>query len=79
MTDAVVAFQGWNSSTVGWGDGTWGGDIALPGAAGNVGTVIVNAAANVPVTGLATVQPSGGGRGRHCHRLRGSKRACIGR
>ena len=52
MADVVAAFQGWNSSAGGWGDGPWGGDAALPGLTGAVGTVTVDAAANVPTTGL---------------------------
>ena len=47
MADAVVVFQGWGSSTQGWGDGAWGENIAVPGATGAVGTVSVVAGANV--------------------------------
>ena len=48
MAGIVVAFKGWNSSSQGWGGATWGQDQALPGATGTVGTVSINAAANVP-------------------------------
>jgi hypothetical protein len=34
VADVVVAFQGWNSSSHGWGEGPWGEDVALPGAVG---------------------------------------------
>lgn len=27
MTDAVTAFAGWNSSTQGWGESTWGNSV----------------------------------------------------
>jgi len=53
MSSVTVAFSGWNSSTQGWGSGGWGEDIALPNAAGSVGTVTVDAEANAPVTGLS--------------------------
>ena len=41
MADASVAFSGWNSSNTTWNSGTWGGDTAVPGAAGAVGSVVV--------------------------------------
>ena len=53
MAGIVVAFKGWNSSSQAWGGGTWGEDVGLPNATGNVGTVSIDAAANVPVTGIA--------------------------
>ena len=53
MADAVVVFQGWGSSTQGWGDGAWGENIAVPGATGAVGTVSVVAEANVYPSGLS--------------------------
>ena len=53
MTDAVVAFQGWNASGVGWGDDPWGESLAAnPTATGAVGTVVVTANADVLVTGV---------------------------
>ena len=53
MADVIVAFQGWNSSTQGWGEGAWGENIAVPGAVTAVGSVTVTADANVSVTGLS--------------------------
>ena len=53
MADVKVAFDGWNSSSHGWGDGTWGNGEAVPGATGAVGTVTVNGDTNVSVTGVA--------------------------
>ena len=53
MADVKVAFEGWNSSSHGWGDGTWGNGEAVPDATGAVGTVSVTAGANVSVTGVA--------------------------
>jgi hypothetical protein len=67
VADVTVAFEGWNSSTQGWGEGPWGEGVAVPGATGiarfqdaNV-TVRVSlqrlrletADANVSVTGLS--------------------------
>ena len=53
MADVTVAFEGWNSSTHGWGEGPWGEGVSVPGAVGAVGSVTVTADANVSVTGLA--------------------------
>lgn len=53
MADAVVVFQGWGSSTQGWGDGGWGQNVLVPGMTGAVGSVTVNADANVYPSGLA--------------------------
>ena len=53
MADMVVAYLGWNSSSQSWGQSTWGNNVALSGASGAVGSVVVTAAANCPVTGLA--------------------------
>jgi hypothetical protein len=54
MVDSVAAFLGWNSSIQGWGAGTWNTNVAFSlTATGSVGTVVVNAASVVPVTGLA--------------------------
>ena len=53
MAGITVAFKGWNSSSQAWGGGTWGEDVGLPNATGTAGAVSINAAANVPVTGLA--------------------------
>jgi hypothetical protein len=53
VADVTVAFQGWNSSSHGWGEGPWGEDVALPGAVGAIGTVSVTAAANTTVTGVS--------------------------
>ena len=53
MADVKVAFEGWNSSSHGWGDGTWGNGEAVPSATGAVGAVSVTADANVSVTGVA--------------------------
>ena len=52
MTDMVVAYLGWNSSSQGWNGGTWGNNVALPGSAGSVGAVTVVGTAVQPVTGL---------------------------
>ncbi|MFZ9777837.1 MAG: hypothetical protein ACO3CI_05860, partial [Schleiferiaceae bacterium] len=53
MTDAVVAFQGWNASGVGWGDDPWGESLAaLPTGTGQVGSVTIAADANVSLTGV---------------------------
>lgn len=53
MADASVAFSGWNSSNTTWNSGTWGGDTAVPGAAGAVGSVVVVLNDEVTLTGLA--------------------------
>ena len=53
MADIKVAFDGWNSSSHGWGDGTWGNGEAVPDATGTLGTVSISADANVSVTGVA--------------------------
>ena len=47
MADVKVAFDGWNSSATGWGEGTWGNGQAVPDATGALGTVSVSADANV--------------------------------
>ena len=52
MADVKVVFQGWNSSTQGWGEGSWGNDVAVPQATTSVGSVSVTADANVSVTGV---------------------------
>ena len=52
MADAKVAWQGWNSSNIAWGESTWGdAEEALPGSTASVGSVSVAAAAGVSVTG----------------------------
>ena len=53
MADVKVAFDGWNSSATGWGEGTWGNGQAVPDATGNLGTISVSADANVSVTGVS--------------------------
>ena len=53
MADVTVAFDGWNSSTHGWGEGSWGEGVSVPGAAGSIGSVTISADANVTVTGIA--------------------------
>ena len=53
MADVKVAFDGWNSSSHGWGEGTWGNGEAVPDATGTLGTVSVSGDANVSVTGVA--------------------------
>jgi hypothetical protein len=60
MTDMVVAYLGWNSSSQGWNGGTWGNDVAVPGATGSIGSsVVVVANAVQPVTGLASTASVG--------------------
>ena len=54
MADVTVAFEGWNSSTHGWGEGPWGEGVAVPGATGAVGSVTISADAN---TFLSPVLP----------------------
>ena len=55
MADVNVVFEGWNSITQGWGDGTWGEDVAFTGLTGSVGsvTVVEGSGVTVTVTGLA--------------------------
>ena len=55
MADVNVTFEGWNSITQGWGDGTWGEDVAFTGLTGSVGsvTVVEGTGVTVTVTGLA--------------------------
>ncbi|MGA0172008.1 MAG: hypothetical protein ACO3NL_00005, partial [Phycisphaerales bacterium] len=53
MADVTVAFEGWNSSTQGWGEAGWGQDVPLAGATGQVGSVSITADANVSVTGVS--------------------------
>jgi hypothetical protein len=53
VADASVAFSGWNSSNTTWNSGTWGGDTAVPGAAGAVGSAVVLLNDEVTLTGLA--------------------------
>ena len=55
MADVNVTFEGWNSITQGWGDGTWGEDLAFTGLTGSVGsvTVVQGSGITVTVTGLA--------------------------
>ena len=51
MADAVVPFAGWGRD--GWGELAWGeGDVPVGSATGAVGTVTVEADADVPTTGL---------------------------
>ena len=46
MANAKVAWQGWNSSNIAWGESTWGdAEEALPGSTASVGSVTVAAAA----------------------------------
>ena len=53
MADAIVAFQGWDASGVGWGEDPWGESLAsLPTGTGTVGTVVVACDVSVSVTGL---------------------------
>ena len=51
MADVKVAFDGWNSSSHGWGEGTWGNGSAFPASTASVGSVSVSADANVTATG----------------------------
>ena len=39
MTDMIVAYLGWNSSSQGWNGSTWGNNVALPGSTASVGAV----------------------------------------
>jgi len=62
MTDAVTAFAGWNSSTQGWGESTWGNSVidtafSANGAVGGV-TVIFEIQA-APVGQVATARVNG--------------------
>ena len=50
MADVNVTFEGWDSITQGWGDGTWGEDVAFMGLAGAVGSVTVTQGSGVTVT-----------------------------
>jgi hypothetical protein len=52
MTDVTVYFKGWNSSSQGWGGGSWGQDEGLPSATANIGTISIVADANVVVEGV---------------------------
>ena len=56
MADTLVAFTGWNNSTHGWGEGTWGLTVS-PGleATGSVGTVTIVEGVGVAIaeTGLS--------------------------
>ena len=59
MTDMVVAYLGWNSSSQGWNGGTWGNNVALPGSTASVGAVTVVGTAVQPVTGLTSTASVG--------------------
>ena len=60
MADTTVAYEGWNASGVAWGDQGWGqGVTILPGATGEVGTVTVEANADVDVTGFEATSAVG--------------------
>ena len=71
MADAKVVFEGWDSSTQGWGLGGWGQDVDIASATSSVGTVTVGAVTLVNVTGLQvdatagnTTESAGGGKSR---------------
>lgn len=54
MTDAVVAFEGWDASGVGWGEQGWGQGVAsMPTGTGAAGTVSVFLETPVSVTGVS--------------------------
>lgn len=59
MTDMVVAYLGWNSSSQGWNGGTWGNNVALTGSTGSVGAVTVTGTAVQPATGLTSTASVG--------------------
>ncbi len=68
MADAKVVFEGWDSSTQGWGLGGWGQDVDIASATSSVGTVTVGAVTLVNVPGLQvdatagnTTESAGGG------------------
>jgi len=51
VTNAVVAFQGWDASGVSWGEDPWGQSLAaLPTGTGSVGSVLVDVSGNVSVS-----------------------------
>ena len=54
MSSIIVAFEGWSSSTQGWGEAGWGQGITVPEATASVGSVTVVAEANVVLTGQST-------------------------
>jgi hypothetical protein len=53
VANIIVAFEGWNSSTHGWGEGPWGEGVSVPAAVSAVGSVTITADSNVTVTGLS--------------------------
>ena len=50
MADVNVTFEGWNSITQGWGDGTWGEDVAFTELTSGLGSVTVTEGTGVTVS-----------------------------
>ncbi len=62
MTDAVTAFAGWNSSTQGWGESTWGNsviDTAFSATSALAGVTVIFEIQAAPVGQVATTGISG--------------------
>tara|TARA_R110000782_G_scaffold131421_1_gene223246 strand:- start:1171 stop:1494 length:324 start_codon:yes stop_codon:yes gene_type:complete len=62
MTNAVTAFAGWNSSTQGWGESTWGNsviDTAFSATSALTGVTVIFNAQSAPVGQVAVARVTG--------------------